>query len=56
MNILIITLTDDPFDPPGESRYGGAQRFMFDLGRYLVRRGHHVVFMTRQSRSRKPLH
>lgn len=56
MNILIITLTDDPFDPPGESRYGGAQRFMFDLGRHLVRAGHYVLFVTRQSRPGKPLH
>lgn len=56
MNVLIITLTDDPFDPPGENRYGGAQRFMFDLGRHLVRRGHTVLFVTRQSRPGKPLH
>ena len=56
MNILIVTLTDDPFDPPGESRYGGAQRFMFDLGRHLVRAGHQVLFVTRQSRPGKPLH
>jgi len=55
VNILIITLTDDPFDPPGESRYGGAQRFMFDLGRHLVRVGHFVLFVTRHSRPGKPL-
>ncbi|MBV9494198.1 MAG: glycosyltransferase [Acidobacteria bacterium] len=55
MNVLIITLTDDPFDPPGENRYGGAQRFMFDLGRHLVRGGHFVLFVTRQSRPGKPL-
>ena len=55
MRILIVTLTDDPLDPAGESRYGGAQIFMFDAGRHLVRAGHEVHFLTRQSRPDKPL-
>ena len=54
MRVLLVTLTDDPLDPPGEDRYGGAQLFMFDLGRYLIRRGHSVTFLTRQSRADKP--
>jgi hypothetical protein len=54
MHVLLLTLTDDPLDPPGEGRYGGAQLFMFDLGRHLVRRGNSVTFLTRKSRPDKP--
>lgn len=54
MKVLIATLTDDPLDPPGEDRYGGAQLFMFDVGRHLVRSGHDVHFLTRRSRPGKP--
>lgn len=56
MHLLFVTLTDDPLDPAGIRRYGGAQQFMFDLGRYLVRRGHNLVFVTRKSRADKPAH
>ena len=54
MRILIATIADDPLDPPGESRYGGAQLFMFDVGRHLLRAGHEVHYLTRQSRPGKP--
>jgi hypothetical protein len=53
MQVLLLTLTDDPLDPPGDDRYGGAQLFMFEIGRYLVRTGHHVTFLTRKSRPDK---
>ncbi len=56
MRVLITTLADDPLDPPGEDRYGGAQLFMFDVGRHLARSGHYVHFLTRRSRPGKPLH
>ena len=53
--ILLLGLTDDPLDPPGYGRYGGAQGFMFDLGRHLVRSGIEVLYITRKSRPDKPL-
>jgi Glycosyltransferase Family 4 len=53
MRVLLIALSDDPLDPPGEGRYGGAQLFMFDLCRHLVRKGHYVILLTRQSRPDK---
>jgi len=56
MKILVATLADDPLDPPGEDRYGGAQLFMFDVGRHLARSGHEVHFLTRRSRPGKPRH
>jgi glycosyltransferase involved in cell wall biosynthesis len=56
MKVLVTTLTDDPLDPPGENRYGGAQLFMFDVGRHLARSGHEVHFLTRRSRPGKPRH
>jgi glycosyltransferase involved in cell wall biosynthesis len=54
MRVLIITLADDPLDPPGDDRYGGAHLFMYEAGRYLTRKGHFVVFITRKSREDKP--
>lgn len=56
MRFLLIVLSDDPFDPPGDGRYGGAHLFSFDLGRHLVRAGHEVVYLTRKSRADKPLY
>ncbi len=56
MKILFLVLSDDPLDPPGDTRYGGAQLFMFDLGRHLVRKGHEVVYISRKSRPDKPLY
>jgi len=52
--LLILALSDDPLDPPGHGRYGGAQLFVFDLGRYLVRAGYEVVYISRKSRPDKP--
>ena len=54
MRVLLVSLTDDPLDPPGAGRYGGAQLFMLDLCRYLVRQGYDVTFLTRKSRIDKP--
>ena len=53
--ILIVSLTDDPVDPPGSGRYGGSHQFIFDLARHLVRRESDVTFITRRSRPDKPL-
>lgn len=54
MNILLLTLTDDPFDPPGHGRFGGAHAFFFDLARQFVRMGHDVTMATRLNAPRKP--
>jgi D-inositol-3-phosphate glycosyltransferase len=54
MRIIIVSLTDDPLDPPGADRYGGAQLFIFDLCRHLVRTGNVVTLLTRKSRPDKP--
>ena len=37
---------DDPFDPPGEARFGGGQEFIFEFGRCLVRRSYDVTYVT----------
>src|SRR5437660_1020289 len=37
MRILLLTLTDDPFDPAGVGRFGGTHAFFFDLSRQFVR-------------------
>lgn len=52
--LLILALSDDPLDPPGYGRYGGAQLFVFNLGRYLVRVGYEIVYISRKSRPDKP--
>ncbi|HVG07374.1 MAG TPA: glycosyltransferase [Thermoanaerobaculia bacterium] len=54
MRVLILTLADDPLDPPGYDRYGGAHLFVYEAGRYLTRKGHFVAFITRKSRPDKP--
>lgn len=54
MHVLIIALADDPLDPPGDDRYGGAHLFTYEAGRYLTRKGHFVDFITRKSRPDKP--
>jgi hypothetical protein len=54
MHVAIISLTDDPLDPPGADRYGGAQLFIFDLCRHLIRTGNDVTLVTRKSRPDKP--
>jgi D-inositol-3-phosphate glycosyltransferase len=54
MRILLLTLTDDPFDPAGVGRFGGSQAFFFDLSRQLVRMGHFVTIVTRLNDPGKP--
>ena len=53
MKILLLTLTDDPFDPPGHGRFGGSHAFFFDLARQFVRLGHDVTIITRLNDSQK---
>ena len=53
MNILLLTLTDDPFDPSGHGRFGGSHAFFFDLARQLVRMGHDITIVTRLNSSKK---
>lgn len=54
MRILLLTLTDDPFDPAGVGRFGGSQAFFFDLSRQFVRMGHQVTIVTRLNDTGKP--
>ena len=54
MRILLLTLTDDPFDPAGVGRFGGSQAFFFDLSRQFVRMGHGVTIVTRLNDPGKP--
>lgn len=46
-------MIDDPFDPPGYGRFGGGNLFLFDLGRYLIRRGFIVTYIIRKNSSEK---
>jgi hypothetical protein len=55
-HVVQLCLTEDPFDPPGHERFGGGHLFLFDLGRYLVRTGARVTFVTRLNAPGKPLH
>jgi glycosyltransferase involved in cell wall biosynthesis len=55
MRILLLTLTDDPFDPAGIGRFGGTHAFFFDLSRQFVRMGHSVTIVTRLNDRCKPL-
>lgn len=55
MHVLLITLIDDPFDPPGLGRFGGGHYFIFDLARHLVRQGDAVTLITRLNREGKAL-
>ncbi|MBC7947444.1 MAG: glycosyltransferase [Chitinophagaceae bacterium] len=54
MRILLLTLTDDPFDPAGVGRFGGTHAFFFDLSRQFVRMGHSVTIVTRLNDPGKP--
>ncbi|GEM_PF-2030020 len=54
MRVVVVCLTDDPFDPPGEGGHGGSHRFICDLGRHLVRQGIRVTFVTRLDHPQKP--
>lgn len=54
MDILLLTLTDDPFDPPGAGRFGGSHAFFFELSRQFVRRGHDLTIVTRLNNACKP--
>jgi len=56
MEILLLTLTDDPFDPPGHGRFGGSHAFFFDLARQLVRLGHDVTIATRLNSKKKEIY
>jgi glycosyltransferase involved in cell wall biosynthesis len=51
--IVLVSMIDDPFDPPGFERFGGGQIFLFDLGRFLVQIGYKVTFITRLNSSSK---
>lgn len=51
--IGLVSMIDDPFDPPGFERFGGGQLFIFDLGRFLVQEGYHVTFVSRLNSSSK---
>lgn len=51
--LAVFSYIDDPFDPPGEQKFGGGQAFMFELGRWLVRLGHDVTFVTQLNDSTK---
>lgn len=53
LHVIQFCLTDDPFDPPGHGRFGGGHQFMFDIGRYLVRDGVRVTFLTRLNHPEK---
>ena len=46
-------MIDDPFDPPGNERVGGGHVFLFDLGRYLIRRGFQVTYIIRKNSQKK---
>jgi glycosyltransferase involved in cell wall biosynthesis len=54
MRILLLILTDDPFDPAGIGRFGGSQAFFFDLSRQFVRMGHEIAIVTRLNHPDKP--
>ena len=54
MRILLLTLTDDPFDPAGADRFGGSHAFFFDLARQFVRMGNGVTIVTRLNNPGKP--
>jgi glycosyltransferase involved in cell wall biosynthesis len=54
MRILLLTLTDDPFDPAGFGRFGGTHAFFFDLCRQFVRMEHTVTIVTRLNDPGKP--
>jgi D-inositol-3-phosphate glycosyltransferase len=56
MRVLMLTLIDDPFDPPGDERIGGGHLFVLDLGTYLVSRGWFVTFLTRRNAPDKATH
>jgi glycosyltransferase involved in cell wall biosynthesis len=54
VHILLLTLTDDPFDPAGIGRFGGSHAFFFDISREFVRMGHDVTIVTRLNDPYKP--
>jgi D-inositol-3-phosphate glycosyltransferase len=56
MDVVITCFVADPFDPPGHDRFGGGHLFLFDLGRYLVRMGDRVTYVTRLNSPLKPVH
>lgn len=51
--IWVLAYIDDPFDPPGEGRFGGGQSFIFELGRRFVRQGFDVTYVTQLNDSAK---
>ncbi|NVO12329.1 MAG: glycosyltransferase [Bacteroidales bacterium] len=53
MKVVISSMIDDPFDPPGSGRYGGGHLFLFDLGRYLIRQGIPIVYICRNNSPNK---
>jgi hypothetical protein len=53
MQICVLCLTDDPFDPPGHGRHGGSHRVMFDMGRHFVRRGATITYVCRRNSTDK---
>ena len=53
MHVIVTSMIDDPFDPPGNERVGGGHVFLFDLGRYLIRRGFQVTYIIRKNSQKK---
>lgn len=51
---LVICLTDDPFVPPARGAFGGSVNVMFNLGAFLVRRGHSICFLSTNPKIEKP--
>ena len=54
-HIGLVCFVADPFDPPGQERFGGGHLFLFDLGRFLVNDGFRVTYFTRRNSSEKPV-
>lgn len=55
MHIVLVSLLDDPFDPPGHERFGGGQVSVFRIGLFLGRRGHRTTFITRLNAPEKKM-
>lgn len=45
--VIICTISDDPFAPAGHGAYGGSHTAIGNIGRYLVRAGLPIIFVTR---------
>jgi len=56
VNIALICMVNDPFDPPGLPWIGGGQLVFFHLGKMLVSNGMNVTFITRRTSIEKPVY